>query len=69
MRTLNSDIRSKHFQASIRPSQSLHSRLARSKPTDLSQDRKKRNPDEITVCILYKKSKIQFAVKPFTTFE
>ena len=52
----------------IRNSQSLHAHLIKNKQKHLLNERVHKNIDSITVCILYKKKKIQFGVKNNTSF-
>ena len=63
MKHVDSASKIKRFHASLRPSQSLHSRLnkpPRTLPTPL--------PDSLTVCILFKKKKVNFNVEPNLPF-
>lgn len=69
MKTIDSSRKLKHFQNNLRPSQSLHTRLTRSKNKQQSRDGLPKDPDQITVCILYRKKKIQFGVRNQTSFE
>lgn len=53
----------------MRNSQSLHAHLIKNKQKHILNERSHKNIDFITVCIIYKKKKIQFGVKNNTTFE
>ena len=52
-----------------RNSQSLHAHLIKNKQKHILHERSSKNIDYITVCILFKKKKIQFGVKSNTSFE
>lgn len=69
MRAIDGLRNAKHFQENIRPSQSLHCRFLKSNFRDLSKKTEQRKVDEITICIIYKKKKIEFSVKSKTTFQ
>lgn len=56
-------------QANLRNSQSLHAHLIKNKQKHILHERSHKNIDYITVCIIYKKKKIQFGVKSNTPFE
>lgn len=66
MKTVNSTQKTKIFQPSLRPSQSLHTRLA--KQQHHPYNTAKSHIESLTVCLLYGKNKIQFNVKPRTSF-
>jgi hypothetical protein len=69
MRPIDNSRRAKHFQENLRPSQSLHCRFLKSNLRDLSKRSEQRNLDELTICIIYKKKKIEFHVQNKTSFE
>lgn len=52
----------------IRNSQSLHAHLIKNRQKHILHERSSKNIDCITVCLIYKKKKIQFSVKNNTTF-
>lgn len=68
MKTINSSQKLKHFHQ-MRPSQSLHAHLNKTIKTETAKESLKRSQDEITICIIYKKKKIQFELKTKTTFK
>lgn len=69
MRPIDLSRKTKHFQDHPRPSQSLHCRFLRSNFRDLSKKSEPRKVDELTMCIIYKKKKIEFTVKSKTSFD
>jgi hypothetical protein len=68
MRQADLSKKGKHFQGALRPSQSLHSRLLKSGLKDQPKRSEPRTIDELTICIIYKKKKIEFTVKTHTPF-
>lgn len=68
MKTVNSHKKAKIFQQSLRPSQSLHTRFAK-QPHFITDSPSNPHLPLLIVCIIYGKRKIQFYLKPNTTFE
>jgi hypothetical protein len=69
MKTVDSNKQLKHPQPHLRPSHSLHGHLLKNRIKQPSGSSINKNMDTLTVCILYKKKKIQLEVKRNTCFE
>lgn len=67
MRPVDLSRKAKQFQTGLRPSQSLHTRFLKSNPNEHTRKLGPQRMDEVTVCIIFKKKKIEFCVKHKTS--